>query len=169
MAKGTLIALALSAALAACARADGGEEACAFDRAYVGAAGSLALPGGGGDLRRLGGGVVRAGYYVAEAFALEGEAGVFEDRAALAARGLVHFRAWREFDLLFGYERLDPFITVGARGWFDRGDAGPALGLGAFYYLSDAWALRFDAEATRGVERADETVYALSFGVQYAF
>lgn len=136
---------------------------------YAGASGQLVLPQGGGDLRRLGGGAVNAGYYFSDTFALEGEAAALENKVALAARALGHFRAWNEFDMLFGCERFDPFATVGARGWLGRGDVGPSVGLGAFYYLTEAWALRFDADATLGVERENEMVYTLTGGIHYAF
>jgi hypothetical protein len=49
------------------------------------------------------------------------------------------------------------------------GQVGPSAGLGAFYYLTDDWALRFDAEATLGLDTRVESVYSISAGIQYFF
>ena len=92
-----------------------------------------------------------------------------ENSASLAARAVWHLHGWEEFDMLFGYERLDPFLSAGARGWVHDGQVGPSAGLGAFYYLTDDWALRFDAEATLGLDTRVETVYSISAGIQYFF
>ena len=120
-------------------------------------------------MRRLGGGAARAGRYLTDSLALECEAAWLEDSAALAARAVWHLHGWEEFDMLFGYERLDPFLSAGARGWIHDGQVGPSAGLGAFYYLTDDWALRFDAEATLGLDTRVETVYSISAGIQYFF
>ena len=85
-----------------------------FDRRYAGAAGALVLPQGGGDLRRLGGGALRAGYYFTDTVALDGEVAVLENKVGLAVRGLWHLQGFEEFGRLFGYERFDPFVTAGA-------------------------------------------------------
>lgn len=136
---------------------------------YVGLSGSLVLPQGGGDMRRLGGATVRFGGYLTDDWALEGAAAWMENRAGLAVGALWHWHGCEEFNRLFGYERLDPFFTFGVKGWLDHGEAGPSAGLGALYYLSDDWALRCDAEATLGLEREVEMVYSLSAGLQYSF
>ena len=136
---------------------------------YAGGAAQLVLPQGGSRMRRLGGGAARAGRYLTDSLALECEAAWLEDSAALAARAVWHLHGWEEFDMLFGYERLDPFLSAGARGWVHDGQVGPSAGLGAFYYLTDDWALRFDAEATLGLDTRVETVYSISAGIQYFF
>ena len=136
---------------------------------YAGGAAQLVLPQGGSRMRRLGGGAARAGRYITDSLALECEAAWLEDSAALAARAVWHLHGWEEFDMLFGYERLDPFLSAGARGWMHDGQVGPSAGLGAFYYLTDDWAFRFDAEATLGLDTRVETVYSISAGIQYFF
>ena len=136
---------------------------------YAGGAAQLVLPQGGSRMRRLGGGAARAGRYLTDSLALECEAAWLEDSAALAARAVWHLHGWEEFDMLFGYERLDPFLSAGARGWVHDGQVGPSAGLGAFYYLTDDWALRFDAEATLGLDTRVETVYSISAGIQWFF
>ena len=136
---------------------------------YAGGAAQLVLPQGGSRMRRLGGGAARAGRYLTDSLALECEAAWLEDSAALAARAVWHLHGWEEFDMLFGYERLDPFLSAGARGWVHDGQVGPSAGLGAFYYLTDDWAFRFDAEATLGLDTRVETVYSISAGIQWFF
>ena len=136
---------------------------------YAGGAAQLVLPQGGSRMRRLGGGAARAGRYLADSLALECEAAWLEDSAALAARAVWHLHGWEEFDMLFGYERFDPFLSAGAKGWIHDGQVGPSAGLGAFYYLTDDWALRFDAEATLGLDTRVETVYSISAGIQWFF
>jgi len=138
----------------------------------VGASGALTLPAGGSRLRRVGGAALRAGYDVSENIALEGEAAWVEDFASLAAQGLWHLQGASLYDYYFGYSRFDPFVTFGARGWLGRhgvGQVGPKAGLGAFYHLTDDWALRFDADATLGLETRCEVDFTLAAGVQYSF
>ena len=130
-----------------------------FDRWYAGASATLTLPQGGHPMRRLGGATARAGYYFTEALALEAEAAWLEDCAGLGVQGLWH---------LFGYERFDPFVTFGVRGWIE-GDVGPTAGLGAFYHLTENCSLRADAQATLGLDGGCAMVYALGAGVQYSF
>jgi len=136
---------------------------------YLGASGQLVLPQGGSKMRRLGGAAVQLGWHWTDNVAFEGEAAWLEDRCGLAARTVVHFAAWDEYDKLFGYSRFDPFFTVGIQGWINNGQVGPAFGLGALYYLTDHWALRGDATATLGLETDVEMIYALGLGVQYNF
>ena len=130
-----------------------------LDRWYVGASATLVMPQGGGDMRRLGGATARVGYYATEALAVEADAAWLEDCAGLGVQGLWH---------IWGYERFDPFLTFGARGWID-GDLGPVAGLGAFYHLTDNWSLRADAQATLGIDSDCDMVYSLGAGVQYTF
>ena len=160
---------ALVAALAPLLAVAASAEEPAESGWYAGGAAQLVLPQGGSRMRRLGGGAARAGRYITDSLALECEAAWLEDSAALAARAVWHLHGWEEFDMLFGYERLDPFLSAGARGWMHDGQVGPSAGLGAFYYLTDDWALRFDAEATLGLDTRVETVYSISAGIQYFF
>lgn len=136
---------------------------------YLGASGSLVLPQGGSRLPHLGGAALRGGYYFNDWFALEGEAAWMEDRAGLAARGVIHWKGWNEWDMLFGFSRWDPFFTLGAKGWLPDGQVGPAAGIGCLYYLDDNWALRFESEATLGLDTNVEMIYSLSVGVQYCW
>lgn len=160
---------ALGAALAPLLAVAASAEEPAESGWYAGGAAQLVLPQGGSRMRRLGGGAARAGRYITDSLALECEAAWLEDSAALAARAVWHLHGWEEFDMLFGYERLDPFLSAGARGWVHDGQVGPSAGLGAFYYLTDDWAFRFDAEATLGLDTRVETVYSISAGIQYFF
>ena len=155
------IVLAAVASFSAVSFAAGDEdgEGYEFDRLYVGASGTLVIPQGGCDMRRLGGATARIGYYVSESFAVEADAAWLEDCAGLGVQGLWHF---------WGYERFDPFMTFGARGWID-GDLGPVAGIGAFYHLTDNWSLRADAQATLGIDSDCDMVYSLGAGVQYTF
>ena len=136
---------------------------------YLGASGALVLPQGGSRMSHLGGAAFRAGYYFNDWFALEGEASWMEDRAGLAARGVVHWKGWDEWDMLFGFSRWDPFFTLGACGWQPDGQVGPAAGVGFLYYLDDNWALRASAEAVLGLDSDAEMIYSLAAGVQYSW
>ena len=135
------------------------DECDELGRTYVGACATVLLPQGGSGMRRLGGGTARVGYYLSETLAVEADAAWLEDSVGLGVQGLWHF---------WGYERFDPFLTFGARGWID-GDVGPAAGFGAFYHLTDNWSLRGDAQAALGIDGEREMVYTLGLGVQYAF
>ncbi len=147
------------------------QEEMGFDRWFVGFSGSMMLPQGGSQLRTVGGGAARLGFYLTEDWAIEGEAAWLEDVAGLSVDVLGHFQGWSFYGDLFGYSRFDPFITLGAKGWIgaDDGQVGPKVGLGAFYHLTDSWALRFDADATLGLESQCEMLYTLSVGIQYSF
>jgi hypothetical protein len=137
-------------------------EECAFYRFYVGSAGTIVLPQGGSDIGRLGGGALRAGYYLTEFWAVEAEAALLENAAGYGARVLWHW---------WGYERFDPFFTGGAKGFAGRGcdEVGPALGVGAFYHLTDRVSLRFDAESMLALDDGSEVDYSLAFGIQWYF
>ena len=145
------------------------EEAGGETGWYTGAAAQLVLPQGGSRMHRLGGGAARVGYYFTGSLALEAEAAWLENVVGLSARALWHLHGLEEFNMLFGYERFDPFLTFGARGWIHDGQVGPSAGVGAFYYLTDSWALRFDADATLGLDTDVETAFTLSAGLQYSF
>ena len=167
MKRGLLIGAALASLLAFEVRADG--DGAFAGEWYVAGNAQLVLPQGGSRMRRLGGGAVRAGRYLAQSLAVECEAAWLENSAGLAARAVWHLHGWDEFDMLFGYERFDPFVSAGARGWIHDGQVGPSAGFGAYYYLTDEWALRFDADATLGLDTHVETAFAISAGVQYFF
>ena len=145
------------------------EEAEDLTSFYLGASGALVLPQGGSRMSHLGGAAFRAGDYFNDWFALEGEASWMEDRAGLAARGVVHWKGWDEWDMLFGFSRWDPFFTLGACGWLPDGQVGPAAGVGFLYYLDDNWALRASAEAVLGLDSDAEMIYSLAAGVQYSW
>ena len=147
------------------------EEEVGFDRWYAGLAGQVMLPQGGSRMHHVGGAAIRGGYYFTEDLAFEGEAAWLEDAAGLSAAFLGHFQGWSTYGDLFGYSRFDPFVTLGVRGWAGHGggQVGPKAGLGAFYHLTDEWALRADADATLGLETNCEMLYSLSVGVQYSF
>ena len=131
-----------------------------FDRFYVGGAGVAVLPQGGSRMGDRAGLAVRCGWYLTEMWALEGEASWLDDRAGLGVNALWHW---------WGYERLDPFFTFGARGWVDHGQVGPCAGLGTFYHLTESLSLRLDANAALGLESRTEMVYSLSAGLQLSF
>ncbi len=139
---------------------------------YVGVAGAMTLPQGGSDrMRRLGGAAVRAGWYLDEFWAVEGEAAWLENAAGFAAQGLWHWQDAEAYGRLFGYSAFDPFFTFGARGWLGHGigQIGPKAGVGAFWHLTDNWSLRAEADATLGLDTDVEVHYTLSVGVQYSF
>ena len=120
---------------------------------------TLVLPQGGAKLHRLGGATVRVGYYVDDAWMLEGSASWLEDAAGLGVHGLWHW--WL-------YEPFDPFFTIGADGWIDGG-VGPSLGWGCFWHFDDNWSLRADANATLDIDGTNEMIYTFALGLQYAF
>jgi len=152
-----ILAMALCGAALLVGAAEETEES--DDSFYVGASATLVLPQGGHSMRRLGGATARAGIYFTESLAFEADAAWLENCAGLGVQGLWHF---------YGYERFDPFLTFGARGWIE-GDVGPTAGLGAFYHLTNSWSLRGDAQATLGLDGDCQMVYSLGLGVQYSF
>ena len=147
------------------------EESSDSSGLYLGASASLTLPQGGSRMRRLGGGGLRAGWYLGEFWAVEGEAAWLEDSAGLGVDALWHLQGASLYGDLFGYSRFDPFVTAGARGWIggDAGQVGPSAGVGAFWHLTEEWSLRFDAAATLGLDSRTEVVYTLAAGVQRSF
>ena len=165
--KGLGFILAFAVALSALAD----EEEVGFDRWAVGLSGQVLLPQGGSRLHRVGGAALRADGYVTESWAAEFEAAWLEDVVGLSAVALGHLQGCALYADYFGYSRFDPFVTVGAKGWVGRdcGQVGPKAGIGAFYHLTDSWALRADADATLGLETNCEMLYTLSVGVQWSF
>ena len=51
----------------------------------------------------------------------------------------------------------------------DAADVGPKSGFGFFYHLTDSLSLRFDADATLGLDGKQEMRYTLTGGVQWSF
>ena len=165
------------------------EETGGFPPAYLGASGGIFLPGNGSSLKRAAAASARGGWYISDNLALELEGGcapnaVFSSGGnatvtAFAARGLFHLTGIEEFDLLFGCERFDPFVTFGAAALFasrhvfaddsHRTAIGPTAGMGAFYHLTDSWSLRFDATAAMAVDTPCGMDYGLSLGLQRSF
>ena len=157
-----LCALATLPAIAA-------EEEASYG-AYVGAAGALTLPQGGSRIDRAGGGLLRAGVYLADDWAIEASAGQLEGYTAFGAGALVHFYTFDLYDRFFGYSAFDPFFTAGANGWLDgrHGQVGPSAGIGAFWHLDDNWSIRADATATLGLDADMEMLYTVTVGIQYS-
>lgn len=131
-----------------------------FSRFYVEAGAAMVLPQGGAEMPRRTGAALRGGWYFAEFWAVEGEVSWLEDRVGFSAEALWHW---------WGYERFDPFFTMGAKGWMDNGQVGPAAGFGAYYHLTENWSLRFDADAAVGVDSGAEMIYSLGAGIHFAF
>jgi len=167
--RGKLLFAALACALAGFVRGEGGDGEVAGDW-YAEVLGALTLPEGGSQMHHVGGAAVRCGRYLDDNWALEAEVAWQEDFVGLSVDALWHWQGCDLYGDLFGYSRFDPFFTFGARGWIGRrGQVGPKSGLGAFYHLTDNVALRFDADATLGLETRCEVDYTLEAGVQYAF
>ena len=156
-------AVAAAAVCAAHALADGssGSEWAdyEYERLYVDAQAAVLFPQGGARTRRQGGGVARAGFYVDDFLAVEAAASFMEEGAGLSVRGLWHW---------WGYEKFDPFFTLGVA-WWTEGVAGPTAGWGCFWHFDDNWSLRFDADAMADVGPDSGVAFAVSIGVQYAF
>jgi hypothetical protein len=136
---------------------------------YVNFTSRTILPCNSAKLRHYVGGGAAIGKYVTEKIALEGEFSVMEDKMFLLARSLVHFSIFEEFNLLFGYERIDPYFSLGVATLFPRGQSGPEFGLGAYYYLSESWALRVDGSSVIGVEGDCDAVYSIAVSLQRTF
>ncbi len=84
--------------------------------------------------------------------------------------GLYHFNR---------FERLDPYLTAGM-GYYRANDrvfceggeysvAGPRVGAGVMYHLSDRWSLRADARAFMALDTTCEFIYTADAGVAYRF
>ncbi len=181
-------ALAAFAACASAAYPNGPESVWLTSRSYVGASGGVMLPGGGSTLRRAADVAVRVGTEWSDYAEVELEAACApnastraggEALSGAAARMVLHMSGWEAFDKLFGCERFDPFVAVGAaarfgaRHAFAHGDrrtaAGPAVGVGAFYHLTDSLDLRFDAQAMVGIDSPCSEIYTVCVGLQWNF
>lgn len=145
------------------------EASADYDTHYVFAAASAVVPSCGGRVHRTGGAGLGAGWYATEFTAFELEAADHANRAFFAARWLAHFSACDKYNELFGYERTDPFLTLGAAGWTARGEVGPSVGLGTYYHLTDRLSLRVASEAVFGCDGRRETPFVLSAGLRYSF
>lgn len=148
------------------------EEAGDFSRFNVGACAVLTLPQGGArGMRRLGGAALRGGMYCSEFFAVECEAAWLENAAGFAAQGLWHWQGSDLYGRLFGYSVFDPFFTFGARGWLGHGigQAGPKVGTGAFWHLTDEWSIRAEADAALCLDSDEAAVFTVCVGVQRWF
>ncbi len=136
---------------------------------YVEPVAQFVFPQGGGDLRQLSGAAVRFGGNVSDTFSTFYEVAALENQCGLAVRGNWSLQSWDWFGQMFGYERFDPFVSLGVRGWLPHGDVGPCIGLGFLYYLDDHWAVRVDGDVTLGLESEVETIHSVSAGIQYLF
>ncbi len=155
---------------------------------YVGAGGGLLLPGNGNSLSRAADVALRAGVYATDFLAWEVEGacapnvsarGGHEALTGVSARGLYHFAGFEVFDKLFGCERFDPFMTLGACTRFGarhafadgshRTATGPEVGLGAFYHLTENLDLRVDATALVACDSPCGMLYAVGVGLQWNF
>jgi len=155
------------------------DEVGDFDRFYLNLSGGMLLPGNGNSLEPAALASVRGGWYLAEDFALElgvlsapnaGSSAGNEALTGVSFGGLYH---------LFGYERFDPFVTLGAATLFgarhvfadgsSRTAIGPECGLGAFYHLTEQWSLRADAHALAFLDFPCGMVYSVELGAQRSF
>ena len=165
----TFVSLLLAAFILSPASASAAAEDAEPLGFHISGAGALTLSQGGAQPGRLGGGELRVGREFSRDWMLEASAGWLENRCSLGADALWHWTGWQVYDALFGYERFDPFFTFGLKGWLNDGQVGPVVGIGAFYWLTDALALRVDASATLGLDCGCAMVYSLSIGINYAF
>lgn len=133
--------------------------------------GALTLPMGGGDMRRIGGAAVKAGTYFSELSAIEASVGIQENFTELGVGLVTHWAAWELYDRFFGYSAFDPFVTAGVKGWvgLERGEVGPALGIGAFYHFSESLSVRAEVDAVIGVESRIEVDHTIFAGLHYTF
>lgn len=157
--KGLFLCALLAAGTAAAAEGEYDWAEYDYEHWYVDAGAAMVLPQGGGRMHRRAGAEARLGYYVDDFLAVEATAAWMERDAGLGVHGLWHW---------WGYEKFDPFFTFGANGWIE-GEVGPSAGWGCFWHFSDKWSLRFDADATLGIDGETEMVYKLGAAVQYAF
>lgn len=127
------------------------------------------FPQGGGDLRYLAGAAVRVGGNVTDYYSCFYEVAALENKCGLAVRCNWSMQSWEWFGKMFGYERFDPVVSLGVRGWLPQGDVGPCVGWGFLYYLDNHWAIRCDADVTLGLESELETIHTVSVGLQYLF
>ncbi len=138
---------------------------------FLAVEGEMLLPQGGASFDRKAGAMLTAGTYFSDFWAVEGQLGLLDDAASFGANLLGHFSTIPVYDRFFGFSPFDPFFTLGARGFLHdhRGQVGPAVGLGAFYHLSEHWSLRADASAFLGLDTSRDVFFTLACGVQYTF
>ena len=184
----SLSILAAFAAFAAVAYPNEPEAVWLTSRSYVGVAGGMLMPGGGASVRRAADVAVRVGTAWSDYAEVELEAACapnastragHEALSGVAARLVMHMNGWEAFDKLFGCERFDPFVTVGAATRFGarhafadgshRTATGPTVGVGAFYHLTDSLDLRFDAQAMLGIDSPCSEMYTVCIGIQWNF
>lgn len=135
------------------------EYAVEFDRAYAGVRAEVALPQGGSKMSRKSGAAASFGFWLDEFIAADFAVSVCERETALSG-GIL----W----LWWGYERLDPFFTLGLRDWIDE-ECGPYAGCGCYWHIDDHWSVRFDASAMYGLENQSRWVHSLSLGIERSF
>ena len=165
------------------------ETDAAGDGWYLGAAGGMLLPGNGNTLRRAAEVSVRGGRYLSDYAAIEAEGlcapWTVSDRgggttvSGVALQGVFHCAGWEAFDRLFGCERFDPFVTLGAAARFagrhafadgaHRTALGPVFGVGAYYHLTDHWSVRAEARAQLCCDSPCGMLYGVALGLRYSF
>jgi len=158
------------------------------DRPYVGLGAGAFLPGGCAGFDAAASGAVRAGWWQTETLAFEAD-GVWASHAktdggSTAVSGfdagvLWRLAGWKEYDMLFGYARFDPFLTAGVGALFAgervfaddsrRTAVGPTAGFGFFYYLTESLAFRADARCLLGVDGPCTPVFSATAGLQWEF
>ncbi len=155
-------------------------EELAYDRWYSSVSAGMLMPGGGSSLSKSAMVNARFGYFLSESFALESEVNVTPNAVShsagnqtlvgAAVQGVWHF---------LGYERFDPFLTIGFASFFGsrrvfeddsfRNAFGPTLGIGALYHLTEHFALRADARGCMCATAPAGIMFDVSVGVQYSF
>ena len=184
----SLSILAAFAAFAAVAYPNEPEPVWLASRSYVGVAGGMLMPGGGASVRRAADVAVRLGTAWSDYAEVELEAACapnastragHEALSGVAARLVMHMNGWEAFDKLFGCERFDPFLTVGAATRFGarhafadgshRTATGPTVGVGAFYHLTERLSVRAEARAALCCDSPCGMLYGVFAGLQYSF
>ena len=133
---------------------------CAGVPVYTEASAGALMPGGGRSFSRSALWSLRAGCCASDSLNLEAEWG--EARVNCAS-----FRAlWRPI----GYERMDPFLSVGAAAFgTSRWTGGPEFGIGFFWYFGDRLSLRADLRSALATDRSAGMVSSALVGVGWTF
>ncbi len=182
-------ALVVFATVAVGAEEEQLEETEDFSAWYAGAAAGMFMPGSGVAARRAAAAEFTLGHSFSDCYALE--AALFSVPHASCASGggctlsggalraLAHLSAIEEFDLLFGSERFDPFVTIGISSIFAthrvfndrdrRSGIGPEAGFGFFYHLDDFWSLRADARMGVALDSRSAVAGTVLVGLQCEF
>ena len=131
-------------------------EVSVYTEASVGAL----MPGGGRRFERSALWSLRAGASLSDSWNAEAEFG--EGRVnAVSARAL-----WRPI----GYERFDPFLSLGAAGFGNSSwTGGPEFGIGFFYYLGDRLSLRADLRSALALDGSVGSVSSALVSVGWTF